>query len=1094
MSERNFTHSGFFALRTPLLPLEFLQTWGRGKPPEVTPEPAGAESRNGDRSEATPSEEELRATLRGFFDAADLRDALFVASPAVEEALRRDGATKDVDKRDRLDASLTKYLMRMTGRCTPFGLFAGVSVGTFSDRTELRLAPKSRYRRYTRIDMGYLAMLVDGLMKDPRVRHTVRYRRNSTLYVTAGRARYVEHRPGKRARSYFLVSADLDESLNEVLDRSVEGVTFEELATALARDGITMEEARFYVDELIQGQVLEPDLAPAVTVGDPMEDLEAQLSHYSDLQDVREALASVRARLKAMDEGGIGTEPSAYRDIAEIVKALPADANIDRLFQVDMAKPVETLTLSESVLDEVARVASALERLFGGAPNDPFESFKKSFTERYTDREIPLLEALDEECGVGFGSGRSVQSETAPLLAGLVFPSAASEQRVAWGGLQNFLLRRLTEPRDPAEPIRLKDEEVARFQPRSQPLPNAYSAMVSLLPPGEDGGPRFLWQGLAGPSGARLLGRFCHTDDGLLRGVREHLRQEEALDPERLYCEIVHLPEGRTGNVIARPPLRDHEIVFLSRPGAPEDRQIPLSDLLLSVQGGRVVLRSRLLGREIVPRLTNAHNFSMGIGVYRFLSMLQSQGGQAGLGWHWGPFESLPTLPRVEYGNTILALARWNVSASDVRVGKKDSIADQARKFQEWAVERRLPRWLGLREGDNVLPVDRENLFSVRAMMDAVDRRPSFELTELPWIGEKGIVEGPEGTFANEIVIPLVRIPAKADPPKGALPNRRARPMESAPSLFIPGSEWLFSRWNTAPGYGDAVLVEALAPLVRQLRSEGVADGWFFIRYADPDFHIRLRLRGNPAALAGDALPRLRAIGEDLVQRGLVTKVTYDTYDREVNRYGGFHGIELCEAIFGADSEAAIDLVGSTLGDEGAVARWRLTLCGMDHLLRDAGLDLEQRYFFAQQRAEGYMREFHLQGNARHPIQDKLRVERKALLPLLNGSGDGVSELAPGLEILQRRSRELQPLLAELQRRDDAGDLTTSFEDILGSLIHMHANRVLATSARAQEGVLYRFLEELYDSMLARAGKKKRDRGQHENSKPERMEAEIEQG
>ncbi|HEU5311584.1 MAG TPA: lantibiotic dehydratase, partial [Candidatus Eisenbacteria bacterium] len=355
-------------------------------------------------------------------------------------------------------------------------------------------------------------------MKDPRVRRTVRYRRNSTLYVTAGRARYVEHRPGKRARSYFLVSADLDESLREVLDRSADGVTFDELANVLARDGITIEEAHQYVDELIQGQVLEPDLATAVTAGDPMADLEKQLERYSELQDVRATLASVRERLTAMDEGGVGAEPRAYREIADLVKPLPADSNIDRLFQVDMAKPGETLTLSESVVDEIARVASALERLFGGAPFDPFESFKKAFTDRYSDREIPLLEALDEECGVGFGTGRSIQSETAPLLAGLVFPSVAAEQRVAWGGLQNFLLRRLTEPRDPSEPIRLKDEDIARFQPRSQPLPNAFSVMLSLLPPGEDGAQRFLWQGLSGPSGARLLGRFCHTDPDLLRG------------------------------------------------------------------------------------------------------------------------------------------------------------------------------------------------------------------------------------------------------------------------------------------------------------------------------------------------------------------------------------------------------------------------------------------------------------------------------------------------------------------------------------------------------------------------------------------------
>ena len=103
----SFAHSGFFVMRTPLLPLEMLQTWAGAAQNAASPEIP--ESHGDDLDEA-------RARLRALFDTPDLRDALFIASPAVEEALRRDGATKDEAKRDRLDASLTKYLMRMAGR------------------------------------------------------------------------------------------------------------------------------------------------------------------------------------------------------------------------------------------------------------------------------------------------------------------------------------------------------------------------------------------------------------------------------------------------------------------------------------------------------------------------------------------------------------------------------------------------------------------------------------------------------------------------------------------------------------------------------------------------------------------------------------------------------------------------------------------------------------------------------------------------------------------------------------------------------------------------------------------------------------------
>jgi hypothetical protein len=79
--------------------------------------------------------------------------------------------------------------------------------------------------------------------------------------------------------------------------------------------------------------------------------------------------------------------------------------------------------------------------------------------------------------------------------------------------------------------------------------------------------------------------------------------------------------------VIARPVLRRHELAYLGRSGAPRDRQLSLSDLLVSVQGERIVLRSKSLGREVVPRLTTAHNTEMRtVGAYRFLAALQVQG------------------------------------------------------------------------------------------------------------------------------------------------------------------------------------------------------------------------------------------------------------------------------------------------------------------------------------------------------------------------------------------------------------------------------------------------------------------------------------
>lgn len=1056
MTGYDFEHDGFFVMRTPLLPLEFLHEWGTA----------------GD-------EDQLRARLREIFEIPEIREALFVASPALEEALRREGATADVAKRDRLDAGLTKYLLRMAGRCTPFGLFAGVSVGTFGPTTELRLAPRSKYRRFTRLDMGYLDMMLECLVRDTSTRNAVQYRPNSTLYVIGDRARYIEHRQRSRVRSYFLVSASMDESLTATLDLAASGDSRENLARALVQDGIEMEEALDYVDELIDGQILVPDLALAVTGGDPMIDLEEQLASHEGLDGFARTLASVRAQLQSIDRAGVGVAPERYRSVSDELSAFPCDANIDRLFQVDMAKPGETLTLDESLLEEVARVAAVLGRIFGAAPADPFEDFKKAFVERWGDRQIPLLHALDEECGVGFHASSSVASDVSPLLAGLVFGLGPGEPRIPWGPLQDFLLRRVAEGRDrPYESITITDEDLSLLPDRSALLPSAVAVMLTLLPTREESGPpSFLWHGLSGPSGGKLLGRFCHLDPELLQGLRDHLRAEELQDPERVHCEIVHLPEGRIGNVIARPLLREHEIVFLARSGAPTERQIPLSDIRVSVRTGRVVLRSVRLQREIVPRLTNAHNFSMGIGVYRFLAMLQAQGMHSGLAWNWGPFESLAYLPRVTYRNAILSPARWTAAVNEIRPADGWDRTDPLGKFLKWAEYKKLPRWVGLREGDNILPVDLDNQLSLRALLDAIEGRPQFTLTELPGLGGDGPVFGPEGRFSNEVIIPLVRRARSAVAPvENVKKGMEKVGFENGPIRFLPGSEWLFVRISTAPEFADALLVNSLGPIIESLRRDHVANEWFFIRYSDPDFQIRLRIRGNPTALLSEALPRLHSVTSILVDRGLVTKVLYDTYDREMQRYGGPDGIEICESIFGIDSDATLELIALTPGDEGAVARWQLTLCGIDALLRDAGLDLEKRYSFADRMAGSYAREFNLLGSAKRPIQEKFRAERSALFKLLEDSKHGTSSLELGIEILRRRSTRLAPEFAELSKRDEGGNLSTPLSEILSSLIHMHTNRMMPTSARAHEAILYRFLSNLYDSKLARAGRLKRDR------------------
>jgi hypothetical protein len=212
--------------------------------------------------------------------------------------------------------------------------------------------------------------------------------------------------------------------------------------------------------------------------------------------------------------------------------------------------------------------------------------------------------------------------------------------------------------------------------------------------------------------GTRMLGRFCHGSPAITAMTRELIALEEARRPEAVFAEIVHLPEGRIGNVLLRPALRGHEIPFLGRSGIAPAQQISVDDLVVSIKGNRIVLRSQRLGREIVPRLTSAHNFTrFSLGVYRFLAALAQQDGTH-LGFSWGGLADAPFQPRITSGRVVLSRACWVLNTPEL--GPIKDAAKRGRAGLLEAIARlraslELPRWIVLADQDNELVVDLEN-------------------------------------------------------------------------------------------------------------------------------------------------------------------------------------------------------------------------------------------------------------------------------------------------------------------------------------------------------------------------------------------------
>src|SRR5690349_25142068 len=114
-------------VRTPLLPLDTLTEWAQEA------DLAG-----------------LRRRLAALLDRADVNEAIFVASPSLHGAIEKWRSSLDSAAGQRAEHALVKYVARMAGRATPFGLFSAVSAGKLGTETKLQLGPRSEYRRRPR--------------------------------------------------------------------------------------------------------------------------------------------------------------------------------------------------------------------------------------------------------------------------------------------------------------------------------------------------------------------------------------------------------------------------------------------------------------------------------------------------------------------------------------------------------------------------------------------------------------------------------------------------------------------------------------------------------------------------------------------------------------------------------------------------------------------------------------------------------------------------------------------------------------------------------------------------------------------------------
>ncbi len=827
------------------------------------------------------SERPLEAARELFATNAFARAAVAVASPSLAAAIDEWVAGRPL-RNPKTPVSALAYAVRMASRCTPFGLFAGVGMVETGEGGELALAAGAFATR-TRPDMGLIGELCAEIEAGPD-RERVRFVTNACAFE-AGERLYVTNvalanrATGAAPVEQRDVSLRHTQAVRFVREYCAGGAEYGDVVRALcARFGAREEESRRLFDTLVRAGVAISELHVS-PLGEPVEALLERFDAIgaAPASRLRAALASAAA----IDAVPLYEQTAQSRlrvagEFAALAETAAADA-----VQVD-ARVAFAGSLPAPILEDaaiLAGLATRAGRVFR------MDEYRRRFVERYEGetRLVPLLELVDNDRGLGTPGEATFHECGGEARAAEVLHLFAEAARCGLRGvdLRGGLLDRVFPAHGEGRAPRAVEVGFAVAARDGAAIERGEYRVVSTM---------------LLDRAAKSTARFCHVlGEPATEALRSIVRR--AVPRDELVVEFTYAPvASRSYNVCIRPRFHDYEMpAGLGVP--PGFGTLSPSDCWVGIEDGTFYLWSASLGRRVTACESHALVTALGApNLCRFLALAFCDGLRVPE-FHLGPAESLPYLPRVTYGRLVLRPRRWLVPANET--GGMRERCD-------------MPRYVHLCRGDNRLLLDL-NAPSARLLLDeyAAGERTLHVEEAIPAPGEMW-VRAEDGAHAVEFVAQAVaaEVPAAPPPRAAAVVARRTR--------YGPGSAWTYAKLYVGRQAADAFLVSHAVPFVREQVERGAVDRWFFLRYGDPQHHLRLRL--HAAGQDTSVRDALLARAETWLSQEQIGRYALDTYDPEYERYGEGASLQAVERFFTLDSEAC----AAALAEGIAATDWRV--------------------------------------------------------------------------------------------------------------------------------------------------------------------------
>ena len=986
--------------------------------------------------------------------------AIYLASKSLYDVLEK----KNFDHvllSEREQVSLRMYFNRMCFRPTPFALFSAFS--SISWELENRELVLSNIRKvHVQLDNGFLSELITK--EKPGI--SQKYVLNKSLYKAGNEYRYLRYGQNNEngKRDFWIDSIELTHEIKDVLSFCAKYRTRPQLINFISElFEEDIDECSCFFEELIEKQILLPELLPNITGED-------YLDRIINSQEVGNAnlpqLKEIKSMIIGLNDSHHMLLPENIIETSCKIRQLTGsiENNKSKLY-VNTEMLCVKGGLSRDLQAKILEGLFCIDKLLPNQQSNALSKFVSAYKQKFDQRWIPLMTALDPEIGVGYES-LAENYHSSPLMKNIQLSYCYnSEQKIEWTSSHALLLNKWNT-------LQTANGDIPTITLDNADLKNLSDHRTNLhFPPGisvlfRKVGESVYIEQAGGVTATALLGRFTPLNLNIRETVRNIARIEESSNPDIIFAEIVHICDPDLMNIERRDVVRQYEIPILTASTLPEKNQIPLNDLWISVPGNEIILWSRSLKKRIIPRLTSAFNYLRSdLPVFRLLCDLQYQGIRANFSFDLSNFfPDLAFYPRVQYGRAILSLASWHIRQDSLNeISRNHNVEENLLAITKFAKSMKWPRYISLNRHDHYIVIDSQNDEDLIFLTKILKKEDSAVIKEFPFIeeGNQMVRDSSHDPYISQFITALYheqKIYEAIGPEFDQ--SIAAKPVERK---FLPGSIWSYFKIYCHPIRANELLLNHIIPLCNRWVTAGFVNQWFFIRYNDPEYHLRIRFNIDPIH-SGIIIKGLNNSLTPLVRVGIISNFQAAVYERELERYDSGI-IEFIESSFCISSCLITAFLKNMLDKvRDDYYLYEMAYCTLDVLLDAFCYEEEDKiklfnHFYMRIRSE-----FQLSERIEDQLRRKFREIRQATGILQ--SKPIISKFNLGVEISQFKFIHEQ--IAKLTSNWPSD----KERKLISDLIHIHLNRLFSEASRKNELIVYYCLWRQYESDHGRERKK----------------------